>query len=110
MLKDSSGAVDHTGMQPSRRLPTVRGRLRVAGPTALAVLLLVVAGGVLFAANKESPRDFTGYPFLLVPFIGTALLTRADLGAGFTAAVLSCVLGYILATAMAVLGAVAAIS
>ena len=97
-------------MPPSRRVPVVRGRLLVGGVTAVAVLLLVVAGGVLFVANTEGPRDFTGYPFLLVPFIGTALLTRADLGAGFTAAVLSCALGYILATAIAVVNAVADVS
>ena len=97
-------------MEASRRLPVVRGRLVVGGATAVVVLLLVVAGAVLFAVNKEDARDFTGYPFLVVPFIGTALLTRGDAGAGFAAAVLSCVLGYILAIVMVVVEGVVAIS
>jgi len=88
----------------------MRGHLLVGGPAAFAVLVLVIAGGVLFAVNKDDPRDFTGFPYLLVPFIGTALLTRANLSAGFTAAVLSLALGYVLGIALTVLDLLAAIS
>ena len=97
-------------MHASRRPVVVRGHLRVGGPTAVAVLVLVVAGALLFAANKDSPRDFTGYPYALVPFIGTALLTRGNAGAGFAAAVLSIALGYVVAMVAAVIAAVAALS
>ena len=82
----------------------------VGGATAVAVLLLVIAGAVLFVANKDRPRDFTGFPYLLVPFIGTALLTRGSLRAGFTAALLSLALGYVLGAVTAVIAALAALT
>ena len=81
------------------------------GPaTAIAVLALVIAGAVLFAVHKERPKDFTGYPYLLLPFCGAALLARGNPSAGFAAAALSCVLGYFLAIALLVVRAWTAIA
>jgi hypothetical protein len=97
-------------MRATRDRVVIRSQL-VAGPaTLVAILMLVVAGAVLFVVHKDRPRDLTGYPYLLIPLVGVTLLTRANLGAGLTAAVLSLALGFVLGATTAVITAIAALA
>lgn len=96
-------------MNARRRELVIRGRTTIGASTAVG-LALVAAGAVLFVATKDRPRDFTGFPALLVPLLGATALTRGNLAAGLGAAALSLGLGYLMGVAVTVLTALAALA